>query len=312
MQIFSKGLTQIGALDALLDDAQERVAATLSTTVTIEDKRVLNPGSLPAAGSNTWHRYKDVVAVVSDLKGSTRLGTGTHAKPTAKIYDAAVSQLSRIYKHFNSDFQDIQGDGGFALFSGDFAYERALCAGITVKTFSEKFLVPALTEHWEDEAVAKTGYKVGIASSPLLAAKVGVRRDTSRQEPVWAGKAVNYAAKAAQLTDRHHLLVTASVWAAIADNQYLTYTCDCGGGPSNNLWKNQIIDKLPEDDDERDGMLLEAPWCGTCGDAFCAAITKGERQRSSVQEALREASLKSVQEGKRTRHRNRLLGLGRR
>jgi class 3 adenylate cyclase len=270
---------------------------------------VLNPDTLPVAGSNKWHRFDDVVAVVSDLKGSTRLGTGTHAKPTAKIYDAAVSQLSRIYKHFGSDFQDIQGDGGFALFSGDFAYERALCAGITVKTFSERHLIPALTEHWDDEAVAQTGYKVGIAASPLLAAKVGVRYDTSRQEPVWAGKAVNYAAKAAQVTERHSLLVSASVWAAIDDNQYLTYTCDCSGGPSNNLWKEQIIGKLPDDDDERDGMLLETSWCVTCGDAFCAAIITGEKVRPSVQRALREKNLKVVREGKRTRHRNRLFGL---
>lgn len=306
-----EGIT-IGALDTLLTDAQTRVAETLNKSITIEEKRVLNAEALPAAGSNTWHRYEDVVAVVSDLKGSTRLGTGTHAKPTAKIYDAAVSQLSRIYKHFDSDFQDIQGDGGFALFSGDRAYERALCAGITAKTFSERFLIPALAEHWDDEAVAETGYKVGIASSPLLAAKVGVRFDTSRQEPVWAGKAVNYAAKAAQQSDRHELLITASVWAGIEKNQYLTYTCDCGDGPSSNLWKAQVIGKLPEGDDEREGMLLESTWCIVCGDEFCASIMKGDTSRSTVERALRDASLSKVREGTRTHHRNRLAGLARR
>lgn len=181
-----------------------------------------------------------------------------------------------------------------------------------MKTFSERFLIPALAEHWEDEAVAETGYKVGIASSPLLAAKVGVRFDTSRQEPVWAGKAVNYAAKAAQQSDRHQLLITASVWAAIEKNQYLTYTCDCGDGPSSNLWKAQVIGKLPANDDEREGMLLESTWCATCGDEFCASVMKGESSRSIVEKGLREASLSRVREGTRTRHRNRLAGLRRR
>lgn len=39
-----------------------------------------------------WHRVTDAVAVVADLKNSTRLGTGKHAKSTASIYQPAQAE----------------------------------------------------------------------------------------------------------------------------------------------------------------------------------------------------------------------------
>ncbi len=66
-----------------------------------------------------WHRVTDAVAVVADLKNSTRLGTGKHAKSTASIYQASTGGVVRIFDEFDADFfLSIQGDGAFALFFG--------------------------------------------------------------------------------------------------------------------------------------------------------------------------------------------------
>lgn len=70
------------------------------------------------------------MAVVADLKGSTKLGTGKWAASTASIYEASTGGIVRIFDEFDADFLAIQGDGAFALYWGERRYERALCAGI--------------------------------------------------------------------------------------------------------------------------------------------------------------------------------------
>lgn len=191
---------------------------------------------------------------------------------------------------FDADFIQIQGDGVFAIFWGEKRYERALCAGVTVKTFSVETLVPKLESRWKDDP--ETGFKVGIASGRTLVKNLGTPRNESEQEPVWAGKPVNFAAKAAQQAKRHQLIVTGSVWDAIRDNDYLTVTCACD--PSSELWENVDIEKLAHDEDEAAGRLLESSWCKTCRDDFCEAILNGEADRDDAGE-VRERVRKSQQ-----------------
>jgi class 3 adenylate cyclase len=226
-----------------------------------------------------WVRIEDVFAVVADLKGSTNLGYSKHTASTASIYEAATGGLVKIYKEFGADFVQIQGDGGFALFWGDQAFERAICTAITVKTFSEKNLVKKLEKKWNE--IPKTGFKVGVAASSLLVKRVGVPK-TDIEEPVWVGKAVNYAAKCAQQADAHELIVTGSVWDSIEGNDYLSTSCGCGAGfgpgPSA-LWSPIEIEKIREEDGERGGQVLTSTWCDTHGSEFCEAILLGRTTR---------------------------------
>ncbi len=232
-----------------------------------------------------WVQVPDLAAVVADLKNSTHLGTGKHAAPTASIYQAATGGLVNIYDEFEADFTAIQGDGAFALFWGDWRYERAMCAGITVKTFSERHLVARLEKKWKDPEFP-TGFKVGIASGRVLVKRVGTPRNLAQQEPVWAGKPVNYAAKAAQQADWHELIITGSVWDKIEKNDYLTISCGCSGSvyraSPNELWEDVTIERLPSDDPERYGRLLCSTWCVNHGAEFCAAILNGQTKRNNV------------------------------
>src|SRR5205823_2883503 len=145
---------------------------------------------------------------------------------TASIYEAATGGLTRIFNDFDADFVAVQGDGAVGLFWGNKRLERALCAGITIKTFSELTLIPRLEKRWPE--LPNTGFKVGVAASSLLVKRVGVPR-TAHQEPVWAGKAVNYAAKCAPQADRHEMIVAGTVWDFAEGNDYLAVSCTCAG-----------------------------------------------------------------------------------
>jgi class 3 adenylate cyclase len=259
-----------------------------------------------------WHLLENVVAVVADLQGSTNLGYGKHLASTAAIYEASTGGLTRALAAYEPNYIAIQGDGAVALFWGDDAMARAVCAGITVKTFSERHLVPLLAGKWPD--LPTTGLKVGIASSRVLVKKVGIPR-TSHQEPVWAGKAVNFAAKCAQQAVAGELIVTGSVWDFVERNDYLSLSCSCGSGPAE-LWGNVTIEKITGDEGEDAGRLLHAAWCVIHGAEFCAAVLAGETERRDASEpredmvkALRRSAFVEAQRVKRENTRNRLRGL---
>ncbi len=269
-------------LTELLKEADDHVREELAAKPDVIEVSDLDLDDDPAPiTARRWYKVVDVVAVVADLKSSTQLGVRKHAASTASIYAAALEPLLRIARSHGAGYAQLQGDCVVALFWAEDAVERAMCAAITMRTFSEDSLVLRMEKKWRDEGqLPATGFKIGVATSPLLVKRIGIA-NTSFQDLVWPGKAVNYAAKAAQSADRHETVVTGSIWDAIAKNDYLTFSCDCGT-PSDSIWQDHGIDALDHDNAEQSGRLLTADWCDTCGSSFHAAILAGETRRDTV------------------------------
>ncbi len=181
----------------------------------------------------------------------------------------------KMVSKFDPGFVDIQGDGIFALFHGDLAFERAFCAAVTVKTFSERHLMPMIDELFS-ETFPDTGFKVGMASGTLAVKKVGVR---GTNEPVWAGKPVNWAWKCAQKADAHQLVATSAVYEKLDPNDYIAWSCGCPGGVPGPLWEDTEVEKLGK---HAQAKVLLSSWCPTHGDEFCQAILEGEKTREDV------------------------------
>lgn len=301
-------------LDQLLDAVSNRTADRFARMPKVVYKTSLNLDNLPI-DAKTWHHLDDLVAVFFDLKSSTNLEAGRRPASTASIYDAGVGGVVKILEAFDADFVDIQGDGGFGLFWGDTRYERAMCAGISIRTFSADF-TQKLRRKWPD--APSTGFKIGVASGPILVKRVGLPRHLDLQEPVWAGRPVNYAAKAAQQTDPEHLLVTGSVWDKIKNNDFLAFSCGCADGQPGSvspslLWEDRTVDKIP--DAERYGQALESGWCSKHGDEFCNAILAGETKRVGVSEKalhgrnlLASGSIEKIEASKNRRRIREELG----
>jgi hypothetical protein len=182
----------------------------------------------------------------------------------------------------------------------------ALCAGITIKTFSRD-MVTRLEGRWPD--LPETGFKVGVASSRLLVKKIGTPRNPAQQEPVWAGKAVNYAAKAAQGAERHIMVVTGSVWDRIENNDYLAISCPCQNGPSLGIWEDTEIERLPDGDPEAQGRSLSAFWCDVHGEEYCTAILDGRRSRDDVGDLRKALAASQMRDAIRRKARNERAAL---
>lgn len=263
------------SLDDLLQELHDRTTSKFKREpeVVVKDKG-LDVDRLPV-DKNEWHQLTDVVAVVFDMKDSTKLDEARHPASTASIYDAGVGGVVRIFKDVEADFIDVQGDGGFALFWGDSRYERAIVSAVTIRSFSDDF-ANLLTKKWPKAPT--TAFKVAIASGPVLAKRVGLPRHLDFQEPVWAGKAVNFGFKAAQQIEPGFVLVTASVWDKLSKNDFVAFSCDCGT-PSP-LWKAHVIDRISEA--EALGAILESKWCTTHGSEHLEAILEGKTLRETV------------------------------
>lgn len=182
-------------LTGLLDNCDGHVKGELAVMPEVEDVTAFDPTTeTPPITARRWLRVIDVVAVVADLKSSTKLGLNKYAQSTASIYEAALHPVVDIFHEFGAGWIPIQGDCIIGLFWDEMAVERAICASITVKTFSLRHLVERLTKKWP-ENLPETGFKVGVATTLLLVKRVG-RPQTPDQALVWPGKALNYAVKA--------------------------------------------------------------------------------------------------------------------
>lgn len=261
----------------LLDDLEEEAKEALEEDVTLEERNEIPELDEIRSEVPRWMRVDDVVAVVADLKNSTQFNTGRNEKTIARFYEA-YQQLVDAVAAFDPAFIDIQGDGLFALFDGDKRYERALAAGVTMKTWVELRLMPRLKAKLGDN-LPETGLKVGAASGSIFVKKVGIRGST---EPIWAGKPVNWAAKCAQQAEAGEMIITDAVWERLENNDYVAHSCGCNteSGQPKPLWTEVEIERLPEG--RRRGHLLRTNWCSIHGSEFCDAILAGKKNRPEV------------------------------
>lgn len=300
-------------LEELQDWLAEKVTTELSSNPEVVDTTEIDVASLPIS-VRKWVRLEEVVAVVADLKGSTSFSYSQRPDSTGAVLEAAVGGLIEILDRFKVDYMQAQGDGGFGLFWGPDRFERAMCAAITIQTYSMKDLTPAIEKKWPD--LPTTGFKVGVACGPALVKRVGKARKNDRQDPVWVGRPVNYAAKCAHQTVPHEMLVTGSVWDWVANNDYLSMSCECGAGPSRGIWIERSIEHLRADDPEAAGRLLKVGWCEVHGSDYCEAVLSGatvrpaaKEEKSSLLADLLADSLSNKRARERKALRNRRRGL---
>lgn len=146
-------------VNELVDDLGAEIKAELRDPVEVVDHEEW-PTHIYTE-SRKWARLKDVVVVAGDLKNSTQLGFNKHVGSSASIYEAAMTSSVKAVKEFTPNFIDIQGDGFFALFHGERAVERGICAAVTLKTLSYKELGPHLTA--QTDGAVKTGLKLRLS-----------------------------------------------------------------------------------------------------------------------------------------------------
>lgn len=269
----------------------------------IETVSSINMETIPKE-INKWLHLEDAVAVFADLQGSTRLAYQLTDRESAAVVETAIKAIVETLYECQVRHAQIQGDGAYGVFYGPNALENAMVAAITIQTFSVKTFSTKVETNFKD--APETGIKIGVAAGPVIVKKLGKIRNAEFQDESWVGIPVNFASKAASSSEPGNLVVTASIWDRIWDNEYLTLSCVCNAEKrKTELWQPFEIKSLSDFSGQEAGYTLGSTWCINCGPSFVEHVLAGDKRRDSDEDArLKRArqkteSLNKVAEQKR-------------
>ncbi|HDY7754401.1 TPA: hypothetical protein RQL25_004581 [Vibrio vulnificus] len=228
--------------------------------------RIPNVDSIPTEQSGKWLKIDNVVCVFVDMKNSTQLSASHHASSTGRVYTLFTGTAVRIFKELGASYIDIKGDGVFALFDYDKVH-HAFASAVTFKTFINDVFTQKVTNKTE----VNTGVHIGIDQATLLVSKIGLRKSASRGDmhnEVWAGKAVNMAAKLSSLSNSNEIHVSDRFYAKLKA-QEAKYSCSCSTPQL--LWEEIDVSQ-----DKRfsfkSAYVLKSAWCKKHGAEYLQRI----------------------------------------
>jgi class 3 adenylate cyclase len=155
----------------------------LKTTVTdifqkqwreTEGQVIPDPGDLGLG--NVARSFDGATVLYADLAGSTSLVDNHHWQFSAEIYKAYLRCAAKIIKGEGGVITAYDGDRVMAIFLGDDKNTRAVRAAMKIAYAVKKVINPALKAQYPD-ANYLVDHSIGIDTSPIHAASIGVRGD---------------------------------------------------------------------------------------------------------------------------------------
>lgn len=210
---------------SLLSDLQTEVKTILARQWEQRDGQVVPEPAGLKLGNDAVNL--DATVLYADMDGSTNLVDGHSATYAAEVYKSYMVCTARIIKAAGGVITAYDGDRIMAVFIGDSKNTTAAKTALQLSWAVSKIVNPALKAQYGDGAY-QMSHVIGIDTSRLLAARIGVRNDN---DIVWVGRAANYAAKLTAISTGHKVYVTDDVFTK------LYKTSKYGGNPKQLMWE---------------------------------------------------------------------------
>ena len=254
----------------LIDEeiAVYRAGASIQERSSIPDTTEV-PSRLTSEGKAHWLRVPGVICVFADMRNSTGLTKNKQDRVSARVYQLFIETAVRLFHAAESAYIDVQGDGAFALFDSDEPH-RALAAAVNFKTFVKSEFIPRIVA----DLNVDVGCHLGMDTTPVLVRKLGLQPRagrTDRQNEVWAGRAINVAAKLGAAAGDDELLVSERMFKLFTHPKSLR-SCGCPGGFEMDLWNEHQFHDPALDFTTR--YSLRNVWCEKHGADFCDELIK--------------------------------------
>ena len=232
---------------ALGDDLKKEVKAIIRGGWTTRDgKKVPEPEDLKLGNDGI-----DLNATIlyADLDGSTDLVDKFDKPFAAEVYKSYLLCAARITKEEGGTITAYDGDRVMAIFIGDSKNTQAARAALKINWSIINIVNAEIAEFYaKPEGDYKARHRIGIDTSTIMAARIGVRTDN---DIVWVGRAANYAAKLTAINHSDAVFITGDVY------DYLHSTAKFGGSPQRNMWTER---KWTAKDDRR---IFSSDWTWT-------------------------------------------------
>ena len=143
---------------------------------------------------NANHAKDLEVATVlyADIDGSTEMVDRRPWWFGAEIYKAYLRCAGALIRSEGGEITAYDGDRVMAVFTGDSKNTSAVRCALKINCAVETIIRPAIRSYKYGHADFIFKHKVGVDTSQLHAARIGIRGDT---DLVWIGRAANHAAK---------------------------------------------------------------------------------------------------------------------
>jgi len=180
--------------------------------------RVETAQSVPAPenlGLNANHAKDLEVATVlyADIDGSTDMVDERPWWFSAEIYKAYLRCAGALIREEGGTITAYDGDRVMAVFTGDMKNTRAVRSAMKINHAVVDVIQPQIRARNDKHRDFVLKHKIGIDTSQLRAARIGVRGDN---DIVWIGRAANHAAKLAAVPVDPSIWITKAVYDVIA------------------------------------------------------------------------------------------------
>jgi class 3 adenylate cyclase len=211
---------------ALADDLEQEVKKTFRSQWEEQET-----DSVPAPEDlrlNSNHAKKLEAAVLyADIDGSTSMVDSISWQKAAEVYKSYLRCASMIIKSDGGSITAYDGDRVMGVFTGGQKRTDAVRAAMKINRAVIDIIRPAYAAQYPNSQF-QLKHVIGIDSSTLHAARVGVRADN---DIVWVGRAANYAAKLTALPNKP-IWITGTVY----DNMLDAVKYVSGSSTSQNMW----------------------------------------------------------------------------
>jgi class 3 adenylate cyclase len=212
---------------SLKDDLEAEVKKIFQETWTQRDGEVVpEPEDLKLGNDGV---NLDATVLYADISGSTRLVDSKKSTFAAEIYKTYLVCAARIIKDEGGTITAYDGDRIMGVYIGKSKNTSAVRTALRINGAVWNIIKPAVKSQYpKSDYILK--HVVGVDTSKLLAARIGVRNDN---DLVWVGRAANYAAKLSSLPDAFMTYITSSVH----DNMH--ESVKHGGVNKENIWQER-------------------------------------------------------------------------
>lgn len=209
---------------ALKEEVEEAVGKIIRDVWTERDARVVPAPDDLGLGNDA--AKLNATVLYADMADSTKLVDNHTSQFAAEIYKTYLVSAAKIVKSHGGSITAYDGDRIMAVFIGDYKNSNAAKAALKINAAVIDIINPAILRQYP-----KTSYQlkhvVGIDTSSLFAARIGVRNDN---DLVWVGRAANYAAKLTSIEEHNTTFITGAVFDQLND------TSKYGGTNNELMW----------------------------------------------------------------------------
>ncbi len=219
---------------SLRAELTKEVATIFSEQWNVRDGRVVPD---PEDIQHGNHASKlDAVVLYADLSYSTLMVDSEPFHVAAEVYKSYLHCSARIIKANGGVITAYDGDRIMSVFIGDSKNTNAAKSGLQISWAVDKIINPGLRSQYGDDAY-EVAHVVGVDSSVICAARIGVRNDN---DLVWVGSAANHAAKLSSISEEK-----SSVF--ISERVYGRLRADLkvNGNPKQNMWTQLTYEGSP-------------------------------------------------------------------